>query len=294
MDEYADSVVNGTADEKGWGDWINTPSKVGQVTSMTAFARKMKESDLYLPLKRFLESQNYEVKGEVQNCDALAVRGKETPVVVELKLFFNLDVVLQAVERLSLTPKVYIGIPKQCNILNRRRRHIIKLLRMLGLGLVVIDLGPETGSVKVILDPGEYRPRKSRHRQERLLGEFIKRVGDPNLGGLDKRKGIMTVYRQRALAIARFLQEQGPTKASHIARLLQDPKARDILYRDVYGWFDRVSLGVYELSPRGKREFPLWREEAADTISKSQTTHHNSAAEPSAKSGRAKARRLDS
>ena len=31
----------------------------------------MKESDLYLPLKKFLESQNYEVKGEIQDCDAL-------------------------------------------------------------------------------------------------------------------------------------------------------------------------------------------------------------------------------
>ncbi len=46
----------------------------------------MKESDLYLPVKRFLESQNYEVKGEVKDCDALAARGKEAPVVVELKL----------------------------------------------------------------------------------------------------------------------------------------------------------------------------------------------------------------
>ena len=46
----------------------------------------MKESDLYLPLKRFLESQNYEVKGEVQDCDVVAVRGEEAPVVVELKL----------------------------------------------------------------------------------------------------------------------------------------------------------------------------------------------------------------
>jgi len=163
----------------------------------------MKESDLYLPLKRFLESQNYEVKGEVQDCDALAVRGKEAPVVVELKLSLNLNVVLQAVERLPLTPKVYIAIPKQCKILNRRRRHIIKLLRMLGLGLIVIDLDQETSGVKVLIDPGEYRPRKSKHRQERLLGEFMKRVGDPNLGGIEKRKGIMTVYRQRALAIAR-------------------------------------------------------------------------------------------
>jgi hypothetical protein len=218
----------------------------------------MKESDLYPPLKRFLESQNYEVKGEVQDCDALAVRGKEAPVVVELKLSLNLDVVLQAVERLSLTPKVYIGIPKQCKALKKRRRRVIKLLRMLGLGLLTVDPGLQTGSVDVLLDPGEYKPRKSERRRERLLGEFMRRVGDPNLGGAEKRKGIMTVYRQRALAIARFLEEQGPTKASHIARALQEPKARAILSRNVYGWFDRVSLGVYELSPRGKKEIPLW------------------------------------
>ena len=129
---------------------------------------------------------------------------------------------------------------------------------MLGLGLVVIDSDRETGSVKVLLDPGEYRPRKSKHRQERLLGEFMKRVGDPNLGGTEKKNGIMTVYRKRALEIARFLQKQGPTKASLIAGTLRELKARDILYKDVYGWFERVSHGVYELSPRGKREIPLW------------------------------------
>ncbi len=66
----------------------------------------MKESDLYPPLKQFLESQNYEVKGEVQDCDVLAVREEETPVVVELKLNLNLQVLLQAVDRLALTPKV--------------------------------------------------------------------------------------------------------------------------------------------------------------------------------------------
>ena len=226
----------------------------------------MKESDLYLPLKRFLESQNYEVKGEVVDCDAMAVRGTEAPLVIELKLTLNLEVVLQAVDRLSLTPKVYIGIPEQCKILKRRRKHILKLMRMLGLGLLLIEPGRETGSVTVLLDPGEYKPRKSKKRQERLLGEFMKRVGDPNLGGSDKRKGIMTAYRQCALAIARFLREQGPTKASHIARDIGEAKARDILYRNVYGWFDRISLGVYELSPRGRQEIPLWSEETNGTM----------------------------
>ena len=234
----------------------------------------MKESDLYLPLKRFLESQNYEVKGEIQDCDVLAIRGEEPPVVVELKLSLNLSIVLQAVERLSLTPKVYIGIPEQCKILKRQRRHIIKLLRMLGLGLIVIASDQRNGSVEVLLDPGEYRPRKSKVRQERLLGEFMKRVGDPNLGGKEKRRGIMTAYRQRALAIARFLETQGPTKASHIAETLSEPKARDILYDDVYGWFDRVSRGVYALSPRGKQEIPLWQEEREDKSTENQKNHH--------------------
>lgn len=223
----------------------------------------MKESDLYLPVKQFLESQNYVVKGEVQDCDALAVRENETPIIVELKLNLNLDVILQAVERLSLSPKVYIGIPKQCKILKRRRRHIIKLLKMLGLGLLVIHLKKKTSNVEVLLDPSEYKPRQSKPRQERLLGEFVRRIGDPNLGGTDKRKGIMTYYRQQALAIANFLQEHGPTRASHIAKILEEPKTRNILYRDVYGWFDRLGHGVYELSPRGKRELPQWQEKTA-------------------------------
>lgn len=219
----------------------------------------MKESDLYLPLKTFLESQNYGVKGEVHDCDVVAVRDDEAPVVVELKRSFNLQVVLQAVERLSLTPKVYIGVPRKCRILTRQRRRIIKLLRMLGLGLVVIDPDPKPARAKVppvevLLDPGPYRPRTSARRRERLLGEFVRRVGDPNLGGTATKRGIVTTYRQKAIVIGRFLQENGPTKASCVAATLQEPKARDILYKDVYGWFDRTSRGVYTLSPRGHRE----------------------------------------
>jgi hypothetical protein len=219
----------------------------------------MREADLYLPVKRFLESQHYEVKGEVRECDVLAIRGDEDPVVVELKLSLNLGVILQAVDRLALTSKVYLGVPVRCGALNRRGRPIIKLLRMLGLGLLAVDPRPETGSVEVLLDPGEYRPRQSKRRRERLLGEFVSRVGDANLGGSDMRRGVMTAYRQRALAIGRLLQENGPTKASQVAGTLGEPKARAILYDNAYGWFDRVSLGVYGLSPRGEQDIPLWR-----------------------------------
>lgn len=220
----------------------------------------MKESDLYPPLKTFLEFQGYEVKGEIHECDVLAVRGDEDPVAVELKLFLNLEVILQAVDRLSLTSKVYIGIPEPCKSFNRNRKRIIKLLRMLGLGLIQIDPAPKDSIVTIIIDPKEYRPRKSKIRKKRLLGEFVNRVGDPNCGGTDRKKGLMTAYRQRALAIARFLWDQGPFKASLIAQNLEEPKTRDILYRNVYGWFERVSHGVYTISPLGKKEIPPWWE----------------------------------
>jgi hypothetical protein len=218
----------------------------------------VKETDLYHPVKRFLESQEYEVKGEVHDCDVMAVRDDELPVVVELKLSLNLEVVIQAVERLSLTPKVYICIPNKSKLLTKRRRHIFKLLRMLGLGLIVVNGERGHSLVSVLIDPGDYRPRQSKQRRERLLGEFVKRAGDPNVGGKDKRTGIMTAYRQRVLAIAQFLQSEGPTKAAAVAAALDEPKAREMMYRDVYGWFDRTSVGVYELSSQGKQEVPLW------------------------------------
>ena len=103
-----------------------------------------------------------------------------------------------------------------------------------------------------------YKPRISKNRQARLLGEFEKRVGDPNFGGSDSQKGMMTAYRQRALRVALFLDKEGPSKASDVAQQTEESNARNILYRDVYGWFDNISRGIYELSPRGKREIPTW------------------------------------
>lgn len=224
----------------------------------------MKESDLYPPLKLYLESQSYEVKGEVGSCDVFAIRGAEPPLIVELKLSLNLTVILQAVERLSLTSIVYIGVPKQCGALKRKYKQVRKLFRLLGIGLIAIDPLPGSGGVKVHLDPGEYKPRVSKQHQVRLLGEFEKRVGDPNLGGSNNRNGIMTAYRQKALKIALLLSDRGPTKAAAVAQQTKIVKARDILYKNFYGWFNNVSRGVYELSPKGIQEIRSWLEPSQD------------------------------
>ena len=216
----------------------------------------MKESDLYLPLKQYLESQNYEVKGEVCDCDVVAVRAEEPPVIVELKLTLNLDVLLQGVDRLTLSQLIYIGIPHDAKSFKKKRKLSLKLLKMLGFGLILID--PESNKVEVVLDPSEYKPRKVKQKKERLLGEFQSRVGDPNLGGMASKKGVLTSYRQKALKIALYLEKNESVKASTLSKELDEPKARDIMYKNFYGWFDRVSTGVYELTPKGKDEIALW------------------------------------
>ena len=218
----------------------------------------MKETDLYPPVKRYLEGQGYTVKGEIDDCDVVAVRHDEEPVVVELKLTLNLTVILQAIARRRVSSTVYVGVPRRCPVLRSQRRQVTRLFRMLGLGLLAVEPRRAVDPVEALLDPGAYRPRKSKQHAHRLLREFELRVGDPTPGGSDRRRGLMTAYRQAALRIARHLRRRGPTKASDVAGALNEPRARTIMYDNVYGWFERPATGVYALSPRGRREIRLW------------------------------------
>jgi hypothetical protein len=109
------------------------------------------EVDLYAPVKALLEGQGYAVKGEVLRCDVVGVRGDEPPVVVELKQRFSLDLVLQGVDRLAMTDRVYLAV----GALPKRRREVRALCRRLGLGLIAV-VGDRA---RVLLDPLPYRPR---------------------------------------------------------------------------------------------------------------------------------------
>ncbi len=69
------------------------------------------ETALYLPVKRFLENLGFTVKGEVGGCDLVALSSDEPPIVVigELKLSFNLELVLQAVDRAGACDEVWLA-----------------------------------------------------------------------------------------------------------------------------------------------------------------------------------------
>jgi hypothetical protein len=204
----------------------------------------MPETDLYLPIKAFLESQGYTVKAEIQSCDVMALRGDDPPVIVELKTGLTLQLFYQAIDRLSLTDAVYIAIPKPKRAVPLEA---VKLTKRLGLGLIVVS---KSGSVEVLADPAPYTPRQNARRKTALLKEFRNRQGDPNIGGSTKTK-LMTAYKQDALRCLVHLHANGPTKVSTLRKETKVERAATILRSDYYGWFVKQERGIYTITNDG-------------------------------------------
>jgi hypothetical protein len=214
-----------------------------------------REAALYLPVKTFLEQQGYEVKGEVRGCDLVARRGDEPPLIVELKLRFTLALVLQGIDRLALTERVYLAVPRSVRRIRGgplapERPEIRKLCRRLGLGLLLVGLARNT--VEILEEPVPYRPRQAKSRALRLLDEFSRRVGDANVGGV-AGVSLVTAYRQDALRCANVLALSGPMRVGALRAAADVPRAARILQSNVYGWFNRIERGIYGLTPEGDR-----------------------------------------
>ena len=206
----------------------------------------MKETDLYPHVKKLLESQGFEVKAEVKSCDVMAVRGDESPVIVELKNGLTLQLIYQAIDRLSITEHVYIAIAKPKRAVPSEAQ---KLCKRLGLGLLVVS---KSGSVDVLAEPVPYNPRPNKNRKVALLKEFHKRKGDPNIGGSTKTK-LMTAYKQDALRCLIYLHENGPTKISELRKATKVDRSATILRADYYGWFVKEQRGIYGLTEDGTK-----------------------------------------
>jgi hypothetical protein len=213
------------------------------------------ESQLYLPVKRFLERLGFEVKGEICGCDLVALREGEPVAVVigELKLTFTLDLVLQAVDRTRACDEIWLAVRA-----SRRGRgretdaRVRKLCRFLGFGLLVVSAA---GKVEVLVEPVPWRPRRDAKRRSKIVDEHRRRQGDPVEGG-SSRQPIMTAYRQQALACAAQLH-RGDGRLRDLKSCV--PDAAKILQRNVYGWFIRVERGVYSLTESGKAALVSWR-----------------------------------
>jgi len=218
------------------------------------------ETALYLPVKRFLEKLGFTVKGEVGGCDLVALSGGDPPIVVigELKLTFNLELILQAVDRAGAADEVWLAAKLSARGKGRESdARYRNLCRRLGFGMLAVT---NTGDVEVIVQPATAAPRRNPKKRSRLVAEHQKRKGDPAMGG-STRAPIMTAYRQQALACASALSG-GPQRVKDLRTEI--PDAGKILLHNVYGWFDRAERGIYVLTDAGHAALKRWPQQPRD------------------------------
>ncbi len=222
---------------------------------------KIKEMQLYPPVKAFWTAKGYRVKGEVGAADIVAMKGEDDIIITELKTGFSLSLFHQAVHRQSMTDQVYICVPKLSGKTGLTAMRKNKMLcRRLGIGLLTVCL--KTDAVVSHVEPGPFTPRKIKARKTKLIDEFERRHGDPNAGGMTM-SGVMTTYRQGALRCAKVLHDEGACKASYVAKMAGVEKARMTMANNHYGWFEKIDRGIYGLTPEGAKALS----EHADTVS---------------------------
>jgi hypothetical protein len=212
------------------------------------------ETSLYLPVKGFLENLGYTVKGEIGRCDLVGIKDNDPAVVVigELKLSFNLELVLQGVDRMRVGDEIWLAAPLSKRGKGRESdKRYRQLCRHLGFGLLGIAA---SGRIEILVSPTSPTPRKNARLRSRLVDEHKKRKGDPMAGG-STRAPVMTAYRQQALACAAAM-----TSAPQRPRDLKPvfPDAAKILRRNVYGWFERADRGIYTLTDAGRMALLKW------------------------------------
>jgi hypothetical protein len=213
------------------------------------------ETSLYLPVKAFLERAGYTVKGEIGGCDLVGLSDGDPTVVVicELKLTFNLELILQAVDRAAVSDEVWIAARLSARGRGREAdKRYRDLCRRLGLGMLGVS---DAGEVSIIVSSVSPMPRSNPKRRTRLVKEHRKRQGDTALGGSTKVP-IMTAYRQQALACAAKLVD-GPLRPRDLKPVAAT--AGQILLKNYYGWFEKIDKGLYGLSAAGLAALKVWQ-----------------------------------
>ena len=211
---------------------------------------EFKETDLYAPIRAFLEEEGYQVQAEVKHCDIAAVKDGQL-VVVELKKTFSLKLVYQALERQSLTEQVYVAIPRPKKGQREKPwRDMLRLLKRLELGLLTVALDSPLQTVDVVLEPSDSLAWKNRKKREQVQAEMENRQMDVNVGGMTRRK-IITAFREKSIRLACILEREGQISTAALReRGMED--CVGVLSRNFDKWFQRVEKGVYTLSEKGR------------------------------------------
>lgn len=227
----------------------------------------IKESDLYDPIKKYLEKQGYSIGGEVHECDLVALKGDEM-VLIELKTRVSVALLIQAARRKDISDSVYIAVPVPPGKKNIPNAGGLKnLLRKLEVGLILVRFMKTKTRVDIILHPKPYEKRMRRRKQASILREVDGRYGEFHKGGIPSSEERITAYKQEAIRIACLLDEKGDASPGELKEWSARPdKVQPILSRNFYGWFDRVSRGVYRINPAGREALNRYQKEQPDLM----------------------------
>lgn len=240
----------------------------------------MREADLYPPIKAWFECQGYELRAEVKDCDVVATRGEEV-IVIELKTSANLKLLIQATDRQAITPNVFVALPEPAKR-NRQFRGMVRVLKRLGLGLLLVRDGPLGPTVVMEADAGSRNPavaadknsapgtraRINKRRRSAVLNEAQGRSADYNVAG-SHRVPLVTAYKETAIFLACCLETLGPQSPRTLKAMGGGDKTATILAKNHYGWFERVQHGVYRVTDEGtqaSKQFPEIRRQSLEKI----------------------------
>lgn len=170
----------------------------------------MKETDLFEPIKKWLEDGGNEVYSEVRakrtfrRADVVGVHGGIL-TVVEMKTGISLDLIEQAVGWRNRAHYIYVAIPKPKTHLNEFAR---KLLQQHGIGILTVNLGDDAQSVSLYRN---HKPKLNR-RIVNDLSEALTEYHKNALPGGSSGGGYVTTYSLTMMRIKEYLENELQTR----------------------------------------------------------------------------------
>ena len=125
---------------------------------------------------------------------------------------------------------------------------------------MTVALDSPLKTVEVVSVPHISEDSKNSRKKNELNRELQSRNMRTTVGGVSRKK-ILTAYREKSIFVLCLLDILKEASPSEISRLTGIENAGYILSRNHYGWFKKVSKGIYSLDAGGReaiknREFP--------------------------------------
>ncbi len=234
-----------------------------------------RETELYTPVKEYLEELGFKVDAEVKGCDVVASQNSKI-IIVELKNRFSLKLLYQAVERQEISKTVYVAIG------NRTKKQypgdivkMKKLLVRLNIGLLIVHFRISSTFVEPVLEPQQTQTGINRKKRAGLLKELDGRYHNFNTGGSPSSKKQITTYMLNTIQIAVMLNIRGQSSPSSLIKNGSSSNTQSILAQNFYGWFERTKRGIYKLNSNGRKALLIFSEQSAYFKEKLQNIEEN-------------------